>query len=501
MNIPVSMPFDIDHEATKNANSGTALATLANIKDLTDGRDAAISLWMEMYDDLHAKKDLAGKICIGGSIGLPVPIDGRYSGDNITKAFLTTGSDYHYDRKTGKRVEIPAREAFRAEITKEIDRRCWKHLMTQLGFDSLLDRVAREEFYASLRDSPSEFTPENCAATFSTLWGNRREMYLRGIANAFMHLDRRFRSHDAFGIGNRMIIENAVSEWGSWNSHNRSSTMYDVERIFRELDGMPPISQGLGIVDAISKARRHEKTPCVVENEHFRVRVFANGNLHIWFTRKDLLEKVNELLLEYYKPVEGDVGEGPSYESGPLYHKTPAKNYGAFNSSEDVAKRVIEFAGIVNGERVLEPSAGTGVLARAAREAGGIVTCVEIQPGLAHELQTVHGFETICKDFLEVDHFDFENFDCIIMNPPFDRGRDCDHVRAAYAFLKPGGRLVAVMSARAEHAKDARHKALHDLIARTQPKYRSHWFDLPEKSFAHAGTNVNTVILRLEKPR
>jgi 16S rRNA G1207 methylase RsmC len=87
------------------------------------------------------------------------------------------------------------------------------------------------------------------------------------------------------------------------------------------------------------------------------------------------------------------------------------------------------------------------------------------------------------------------------MNPPFDRGRDCDHVRHAYRFLKPGGVLVAIMSARAEYGEDKRHKALHRIIDQCSPVYtRSPWYDLPPGSFAHAGTNVNTVVLAIRKP-
>ena len=32
------------------------------------------------------------------------------------------------------------------------------------------------------------------------------------------------------------------------------------------------------------------------------------------------------------------------------------------------------------------------------------------------------------------------------MNPPFENGRDIDHVTHALSLLKPGGRLVAIMS-------------------------------------------------------
>src|SRR3546814_16691239 len=70
--------------------------------------------------------------------------------------------------------------------------------------------------------------------------------------------------------------------------------------------------------------------------------------------------------------------------------------------------------------------------------AGADVTCVELQPGFAHELRVIHGFaDAIEGDFLALDPAHYAPFDAVIMNPPFDRGRDCDHVRHALAFLKP----------------------------------------------------------------
>ncbi|MBK9003566.1 MAG: DUF4942 domain-containing protein [Sphingomonadales bacterium] len=99
-------------------------------------------------------------------------------------------------------------------MTAAVDRRCWRHLLETLGFDQLLDRQAREEFYSGLEGVPPAFTTENCAATFGHIWENRRDIYLRGIANTFAALDRRFRSHDGFKIGSRLIIERALSDAG-----------------------------------------------------------------------------------------------------------------------------------------------------------------------------------------------------------------------------------------------------------------------------------------------
>src|SRR3546814_5222722 len=81
------------------------------------------------------------------------------------------------------------------------------------------------------------FTSENCAATFGHIWENRRDIYLRGIANSFSALDRRFRSHDGFKIGSRLIIERALNDSRSyWTDYNRRDTLRDVERVFRELE-------------------------------------------------------------------------------------------------------------------------------------------------------------------------------------------------------------------------------------------------------------------------
>src|SRR3546814_19224076 len=61
-------------------------------------------------------------------------------------------------------------------------------------------------------------------------------------------------------------------------------------------------------------------------------------------------------------------------------------------------------ARISTGQRVLEPSAGKAALASAARNAGSDVTCVELQPGFAHELRVIHGFaDAIEGVFLALD--------------------------------------------------------------------------------------------------
>jgi predicted RNA methylase len=494
---------------------GQAVATFANIDELCEGRNRALAHWLAAYDGFHTETRAAGLACIGRAFLSIPPGNNRYDESTLAADFLRAPDQFETERLDGwKEVKTPAREVFERSLTRELDRSAWQALLDLTGGGELMDRQAKEEWRASLKD-PAPFTPENCKATFAHLWGNRRELFLRGIANTFSRLDRRFRSHDGFKIGARLIIDGGLDTDYSaphWKAYERRDTFEDVERLLYELDGKPYPSR-------VDKARREDgeewpalaseavtklsraNLPEVVTGPYFRVRVFKNGNLHIWFEREDLLREVNRLLAEYYGEAIGDGHNETEAHSAPEYHLTPAKNFGAFNTSPELAKRVAGFADIHKGQSVLEPSAGTGELAKAARALGGDVRCMEIQPGLAHELAQVHGFRTWNGDFLKATPADLGTFDLVLMNPPFDRGRDCDHVRHAWQFVKPGGKLIAIMSARAEYGEDSRHKALHRLIEGAQSCYgRESWHDLPPGSFAHAGTQVNTVALTLRKP-
>lgn len=170
------------------------LMNRVQINEITGGRDQAIAKWMMAYDAYHQLTKEAASLSIGGAVNLQVPQAGRYEDAAITEAFLSSKPHHKRDHETGRYNDIPARDYFSEKITQTIDRRCWRHLLETLGFDQLLDRQAREEFEKDLNSgNPLPFTEDNCRATFAHIWENRRDLYLRGIANAFSALDRRFR--------------------------------------------------------------------------------------------------------------------------------------------------------------------------------------------------------------------------------------------------------------------------------------------------------------------
>lgn len=116
---------------------------------------------------------------------------------------------------------------------------------------------------------------------------------------------------------------------------------------------------------------------------------------------------------------------------------------GFFATPPGVAKAMVEAADIKPGEKVLEPSAGSGVIADAIKEGQPEANLDTVERnGTLRNVLEVKGHKLVGGDFLEHEG----EYDKILMNPPFEKTQDIDHVRHAFNLLKPGGRLVAIMS-------------------------------------------------------
>jgi hypothetical protein len=154
------------------------------------------------------------------------------------------------------------------------------------------------------------------------------------------------------------------------------------------------------------------------------------------------------------------------------------------------------------GDRVLEPSAGTGaLLAALERYDCGEIVAVEINRDLCCGLWNVYAHvQTFCLDFLTTGipggHLLGPKglFDRIVMNPPFADQQDIRHVMHAATLLKPGGRLVAIMSAGVAFRDDRLSRAFRALLLEHGGAIEY----LPEAAFKASGTGVLAVLVTIE---
>ncbi|EMB0053047.1 PLxRFG domain-containing protein [Pseudomonas aeruginosa] len=168
-----------------------------------------------------------------------------------------------------------------------------------------------------------------------------------------------------------------------------------------------------------------------------------------------------------------------------------------FPTSAAVTEEAVDAADIQEAMDVLEPSAGMGHMADAIREQTGVEPDVVELSSERRELLEAKGYNLVGSDFMEVSG---KQYDRIVMNPPFSKGRDIQHVQHAYSLLKPGGRLVAIMG---EGAFFQSNKAAENFRA---------WLDglgatserLPEGSFMDpalpVNTGVNARMVVIDKP-
>lgn len=381
---------------------------------------------------------------------------------------------------------------------REIDASAWWNVYIMSGMDVMMDRTEKEKFAKSLEGDIAPFTVENFEATFAALIGDANLIFARGLARTFSDLDRRFKSHDGFKLGSRIILTRVFDEYGSWNYHSRMrDTIADIERVFAVLDNKRPVIGALA--QQIEKDRKgYNARQSDSETEYFRIHCFKNGNAHLWFKRDDLVDRANKVLAAYYGEVLPDAAP-KSYSPDDLRTKSglPAKNLSFYATPDEVCKRLLSDVHIVEGMRVLEPSAGTGAIVRHLLATGATVDAIEIDPERAQALRGIR------HNRLNVTNANFLTttpravYDYVVMNPPFYHTHWMEHVLHAFDFLKERGTLLAVLPVTAETGDTKKHEEFRAWVAKHET-WRA-FTDLPPESFAASGTRVNTVILRVSK--
>lgn len=166
---------------------------------------------------------------------------------------------------------------------------------------------------------------------------------------------------------------------------------------------------------------------------------------------------------------------------------------GYFPTPANIVSDMIDAAKLPDGCRVLEPSAGSGAIVDGikSRVPSASVDAFERHSSLRDILQ-LKGVNLIGHDFTEAEPV--PAYDFVMMNPPFENGQDIEHVRHAFTFLKPGGRLVAIMSPGPFYRSDRKAAAFREWFE----ELNGYKTDIAAGAFKESGTGVATVMVVID---
>lgn len=162
------------------------------------------------------------------------------------------------------------------------------------------------------------------------------------------------------------------------------------------------------------------------------------------------------------------------------------KDFQFFPTPIELAKKIIKLAEITPDDICLEPSAGMGNIAQFMPNCDVIELHEDNRKTLIDK-----GFNLVHDDFLTF--IPEKKYTAIIMNPPFSKGQDIEHVTKAIEMAERV--VVAITSASVMFRNDKKTEAFKKLVA----YYKGTIEQLPTESFKESGTNVNTCLIIVRK--
>lgn len=153
----------------------------------------------------------------------------------------------------------------------------------------------------------------------------------------------------------------------------------------------------------------------------------------------------------------------------------------------ELAKELVALAGVRKDSRVLEPEAGIGNIADVAKEVTDHVDCIERMTDFC-EILKLKKHNVIGNDLLTAETEPI--YDAVVMNPPFSE--ECEHIKRAFDFLRPGGSLVAVCSSSIQWKSTRKYEQFRDWLS-------EHTHSIDECGAKFEMTGVHTVVLVVDK--
>ena len=171
------------------------------------------------------------------------------------------------------------------------------------------------------------------------------------------------------------------------------------------------------------------------------------------------------------------------------------KTFQFFPTPRKVAEMVCDMAELSTAANIYEPSCGKGDLADVIYERNQNLTCGELNHDMKRYLEKKPYVSIVGEDFLQYIPQTGKPFDHIVMNPPFSKQQDIDHILHAYSLLQNDGILVSVMSVSPFFRTNKKSVDFIEWLNRNDAEV----VNVAPEAFRESGTSIPTRIIKVKK--
>ncbi|CCD30073.1 conserved hypothetical protein [Candidatus Glomeribacter gigasporarum BEG34] len=188
------------------------------------------------------------------------------------------------------------------EARQLIDASAWQYLMDASDLRLFMDEAAHDEWKEMLKpDHCPVLTRAQIETTFSRLHAAREEMFERSILDAFRRLSWNYITKQPVQLGKRLIVNDLLSTWGPNHmsfSGEMTRRLDELVRVLSVLEGKPDLSCHECIYHYLKQA--DFEGFCEWSGPYFSLRWYKKGTGHLTFSRADLVDKMNQIMLKHY---------------------------------------------------------------------------------------------------------------------------------------------------------------------------------------------------------
>lgn len=202
-----------------------------------------------------------------------------------------------------------------SEVIDYVTNQAWWMVAERLDVFSALSPVKALDMRRMLdKGEMGELTVEHIASMAKSVRGQLSTLIEQCVVEAYDFLrprddsggqgNARFKSNSPYRVGGRVVLAGVVDvSFGFWSLHYRyEPELKALERVFMMLDGAGTTTPETGspFVNGIKSLKGNRGG--TFSTDYFRVKAWKNGNVHIYFLRKDLLALFNKAAGDHLLP-------------------------------------------------------------------------------------------------------------------------------------------------------------------------------------------------------